>query len=268
MSEIRDCVSESPLCSDSKSWEINPFLEIPCNPNSSRLKREARNDQCYTPGKTNQPGEPDRVCTEHHSHEGCCRTAAPRAVGWWRTVVEEGGGKEPGLFQQGIIQENEDGWGDFTFLPQPPLWDSSYQGPSETEWDQHLLPVHFHFVYVCVLLSGRNVFCMPDRDNEIHSGQAEWGWWVRHPRQPKSRHWLCTGSSPMVPHHCHTCFTHRTQLPSASSPVPPADPFSSPLSSSWGNQSALRKMQLIILGLAQSIQNPFLIRVFHIKLVW
>lgn len=39
----------------------------------------------------------------------------------------------------------------------------------------HLLPLHFHFVYICVLLSGRNVLCIPDRDNEIHSGQAEWG---------------------------------------------------------------------------------------------
>ena len=147
------------------------------------------------------------------------------------------------------------------------MWDGSYQGSAETGWgDQHLLPLPFHFVYICVLLSGRNIFCIPDRDNEIHSGQGERGWWVRQRKRPKPMPWLRTGYSVVVPRHCHTRlhtgigFLH---------PPPPSSgcPFPSPPSGSRGNHSALRKTQLISLGLAKNIQNPFLIRVFHIKLV-
>lgn len=118
----------------------------------------------------------------------------------------------------------------------------------------HLLPLHFHFVYICVLLSGRNVLCIPDRDNEIHSGQAEWGWWVRRPGQPKSRPRLCTGRaqrSHIVAIHCHSQDSASCSL----LPLPPPDPFSSPPSGSRGNQSELRKMQLIILGLAQTLSH-------------
>lgn len=110
--------------------------------------------------------------------------------------------------------------------------------------------------------------CILDKDNKIHSEQEERGWWVRHPRQLKTRPWLCTGNSPAVLHYCHIPLHKGTSI---LRPPPPSSShclFSSTPSGSQGNRCAFRKKQFISLGLAQNIQNPFLIRVFHIKLVW
>lgn len=219
---------ESPLCSssDSKDWKTSPFLEIPWQLQQPQAGKVSQKWPTLHSWKA-QPGCGARQGLQRPSQSVgqssmCCETAWLGAAGWWRTVGE-GGEEEPGLFQQGIIQENEDDWRDFSFLLQPPMWDRSYQGSAESGEDQHLLPLPFYFVYIRILLSGRTVFCIPDRDNEIHSGQGERGWWVRQHRQPKPRPWLSTATAQQF----HTIAVHPYTQESASFsflPLPPIAP--------------------------------------------
>lgn len=127
---------------------------------------------------------------------GSCRVVKDSRRWWWRGVWVFSVGNNPGKW----------GWLRGFFHP-PPASCVGQELPG-VSWEGGGGPASassaFSLCLYTYITGWKKCLCIPDRDNEIHSGQGERGWRVRQHKQPKPRPWLCTSNSPAVPHHCHT----------------------------------------------------------------